>query len=120
MSNLILFDLENPGTPRESRALPGNTVEGAPTYKSWEMDNIGNGHIRSGIWEATPGAHRSVKGSSWEFCTLLSGEMEMVEDGKMPRRLMAGDTFIMRPGFTGTWRTIKTVRKLWVTIDPAT
>lgn len=41
----------------------------------------------------------------------------MTEDGQAPRRLAAGDTFIMRPGFTGTWRTIETVRKLWVIVS---
>lgn len=112
MSNIILFDLHNPGIARESQALPERLVEGNPSYKTWEQDNVGNGRIRSGIWEATPGATRSIKGETWEYCTILSGVIELIEDDKEPRRLVAGDTFILRPGFTGTWRTIETVRKL--------
>lgn len=118
MSNMIVFDLENPGAARESKCLPERLVAGDPSYKSWEKDNLDNGRIRSGIWEATPGSHRSIKGDSWEYCTLLSGVMELIEDGKEPRRLTAGDTFVMRPGFVGTWRTIETVRKLWVIVSP--
>ncbi|MGO7961182.1 cupin domain-containing protein [Rhizobium leguminosarum] len=118
MSNMIVFDLQNPGIARESQALPERLVEGNPVYKTWEKDNVGNGRIRSGIWEATPGATRSIKGETWEYCTILSGVIELVEDDKVPRRLVAGDTFILRPGFTGTWRTIETVRKLWVIVSP--
>ena len=28
----------------------------------------------------------------------------------------AGDSFVMKPGFTGVWRTIETVRKIYVTV----
>ena len=118
MSNLIVFDLANPGTPKESKALPERLVEGDPSYRTWEQDIVDGGRIRSGIWEATPGATRSIKGETWEYCTILSGVMELIEDGREPRRFTAGDTFVMRPGFTGTWRTIETVRKLWVIVSP--
>jgi uncharacterized cupin superfamily protein len=84
MSNLIVFDLENLGAPRESKALPDRLVEGDSSYKTWEKDNVDGGRIRSGIWEATPGATRSIKGATWEYCTILSGVMELTEDGKTP------------------------------------
>jgi uncharacterized cupin superfamily protein len=28
----------------------------------------------------------------------------------------AGDHFIMKPGYKGTWRTLETVRKIWVVV----
>jgi uncharacterized cupin superfamily protein len=55
MSNMIVFDLKNPGIARGSQALSERLVEGNPSYKTWEKDNVGNGRIRSGIWQATPG-----------------------------------------------------------------
>ncbi|PRD40810.1 cupin [Phyllobacterium phragmitis] len=100
MSNLIVFNLENPGTPKESMALPERLVDGKPSYKTWERDNVDNGRIRSGIWEATPGATRSITGGTREYCTILSGLLELTEDDKEPRRFVAGDTFTMRPGST--------------------
>ncbi|EJB07150.1 putative enzyme of the cupin superfamily [Rhizobium leguminosarum bv. trifolii WSM597] len=118
MSRLIAFDLANLGTPHESKAPPERLVEGDPSYKTWEQDNVDKSRIRSGIWEATPGATRSIKGETWEYCTILSGVVELIEDGQQPRRFVAGDTFTMRPGFVGTWRTIETVRKLWVIVSP--
>ncbi|MET3616179.1 putative cupin superfamily protein [Rhizobium aquaticum] len=117
MSNMIVFNLESLGVPHASKCPPERLVEVDPSYKSWEQDNVNDGSIRCGIWEATPGSHRSVRGESWEHCTPLSGVMDLIEDGKEPRRLKAGDTFVMRPGFVGTWRSIKTVRKLWVIVS---
>lgn len=118
MTGLVVFDLENPGTPKESKALPERLAEGDPSYRTWEIDTVDNGRIRSGIWEATRGATRSIKGETWEYCKLLSGVIELTEDGQPPRQQTAGDTFVLRPGFTGTWRTIETVRKLWVIVSP--
>jgi uncharacterized cupin superfamily protein len=28
----------------------------------------------------------------------------------------AGDSFVMKPGFIGVWKTIETVRKIYVTV----
>ena len=117
MSQMIVFDLENLGTPELSQAAPDRLVEGNPSYKTWEQDVVDGGRIRSGVWEASPGATRSIKGETWEFCHVLSGVVELTEDGGETRRLTAGDTFIMRPGFVGTWHTIETVRKLWVIVS---
>ena len=29
----------------------------------------------------------------------------------------AGDSFVMKPGFVGVWKTIETVRKIYVTVS---
>lgn len=118
MSNLIVINPDQLGAARESKAMPSRLIEGDPSYKTWELDNLHEGRLKSGIWEATPGATRSIKGEIWEYCSILSGVVELIEDGKEPRRFVAGDHFIMRPGFTGVWRTIETVRKVWVVFDP--
>jgi uncharacterized cupin superfamily protein len=39
---------------------------------------------------------------------------EITEDGHAPITYRAGDCFIMKPGYVGTWRTLETVRKVWV------
>jgi uncharacterized cupin superfamily protein len=83
------------------------------------------GHLRSDRAHRVTGspcgqsstAYRSIKGNTWEFCSILSGVSELIEDGKAPVRIQAGDTFVMKPGFTGTWRVIETTRKLWVARD---
>ncbi|MBS7702104.1 DUF861 domain-containing protein [Chelatococcus asaccharovorans] len=47
---------------------------------------------------------------------MLEGAIEIAEDGKEPLASRAGDSFVMKPGFAGTWRTVKTVRKIDVIV----
>lgn len=117
MSNLIAFDLAAPGPARESKPMPDRLIAGDPSYRTWEIAAAGHKDIRTGIWEATPGVTRSIKGETWEYCTILSGVVVLTEDGGIPRRFSAGDTFVLRPGFVGTWQTLETVRKLWVAVS---
>lgn len=49
MSQMIVFDLENLGTPELSQAAPDRLVEGNPSYKTWEQDVVDGGRIRSGV-----------------------------------------------------------------------
>ncbi|MFC6950877.1 cupin domain-containing protein [Paraburkholderia dipogonis] len=63
------------------------------------------------------GAYRAIKGTTWELCVILSGVSEITEDGQPPVLVKAGDTFVMKPGFEGTWRVIDPTRKIWVTKD---
>ncbi len=117
MSSLTFFDLDNLPAPHEGRPLPERLVEGDPRFRTWDLACTEDGRVTAGIWEATPGAYRSIKGETWEFCSILSGVSELIEDGKPPRRISAGDSFVMHPGFEGVWRVIETTTKLWVSRD---
>jgi len=117
MSHIIPFTITAPGEPRLSHALPERLIDGNPQYKTWEMDSVDGDRIRAGLWEATPGTTLSIKGSTWEFCVILSGLVEITEDGGPSHRFQAGDSFTLRPGFVGQWKTIETVRKLWVIVS---
>jgi uncharacterized cupin superfamily protein len=117
MSHLTHFNLSDlgegvPGLPGADRA-----VDGHPTWNTWQIAETVDGNVTTGVWEVTPGAYRSIKGDSWEFCSILSGVSELIEDGQAPRRIQQGDTFVMQPGFTGVWRVLETTRKLWVTVE---
>ncbi|MGO8077509.1 cupin domain-containing protein, partial [Rhizobium leguminosarum] len=37
-------------------------------------------------------------------------------EGGEPVVYKAGDSFVMKPGFVGVWKTIETVRKIYVTV----
>ncbi|MBZ9709501.1 cupin domain-containing protein [Mesorhizobium sp. ESP7-2] len=117
MSNLTFFDQNNLPKPREGKPAPDRLIEGDPRFLTWDIAQTADGGIRSGMWEVTPGAYRSIKGTTFEFCYILSGVSELIEDGKEPRRVTAGDAFVMHPGFTGVWKVIETTRKLWVCRD---
>ncbi|SCX81331.1 cupin domain-containing protein [Microvirga guangxiensis] len=117
MSNLTFFKLDDLGEARDGEPLSGRLIDGNPRFKTWDIETSPDGRVSAGVWEASPGAYRSIKGNTWEFCSILSGVSELTEDGKPTVRLQAGDTFVMKPGFEGTWRVIETTRKLWVTQD---
>jgi uncharacterized cupin superfamily protein len=117
MSKLTFIDQNNLPEPRKGEPLADRRVEGDPRFLSWDIAQTADGAVKTGVWEATPGAYRSIKGETFEFCYILSGVSELVEDGRVPRRITAGDAFVMHPGFTGVWRVIETTRKLWVSRD---
>ncbi|AWI61553.1 cupin domain-containing protein [Sinorhizobium fredii] len=117
MSKLTFIDQNNLPTPRKGAPPPERLVDGLPQFLTWDIAATADGKMRAGVWEATPGAYRSIKGETFEFCVILSGVSELTEDGGEPRRISAGDAFVMHPGFVGTWRVTETTRKLWVARD---
>lgn len=117
MSLLTAIDIAPRFAPEESTASPERLISGDPTFKTWEQDESRDGSVSTGVWEATPGVTRSIKGETFEFCHILSGAVEIAEDGGETRTYRAGDSFVMKPGFTGIWRTIETVRKIYVTVS---
>ena len=103
-------------TPTHSHPLPERLIEGTPEFKTWAMDEARDGKIKSGVWQATPGLTHSIKGEVFEFCHILEGVVELTENGQPPVTYRAGDSFVMKPGYVGTWRTIETVRKIYITV----
>jgi uncharacterized cupin superfamily protein len=70
----------------------------------------------TGVFEATPGETPSIKGDTFEFCHILKGVIELTEKDKEPVVYRAGDSFVMKPGYVGVWKTIETMRKIYVTV----
>ncbi|MEK1931973.1 MAG: cupin domain-containing protein [Pararhizobium sp.] len=116
MSLLKTIDLNPSATPRESKPLPERLIAGDPSFRTWAQDVARGEMIHTGVWEATPGETRSIKGETFEFCHILSGVVEITPDGGEPVAYKAGDSFVMKPGFIGVWKTIETVRKIYVTV----
>lgn len=114
MALLIPIDTAPAFAPEESDALPERLIKGNPSFKTWTQDLSKAGAIQTGVWEATPGETRSIKGETFEFCHILSGVIEISENGGETHTFRAGDSFVMKPGFTGVWRTIEKVRKIYV------
>ena len=109
---LSFGDLEarsfEPGAPKPERLLRGD-----PRQRTWLLDESADGTMFSGVWESTPGAWRVVY-DEWEFCTILSGVSVVTPDGSAALQLRAGDSFVIRPGFTGVWDVVDTTRKSFV------
>lgn len=102
--------------PKESGPATDRLVSGTPAFKTWLQDSSRGGSVETGIWEATPGEHRSVKGDGFEFCHILQGIVELRDETGKSTIYRAGDSLVMKPGFNGVWHTVETVRKVYVTV----
>lgn len=96
-----------------------DVLEGSPQFKVVTVDKQ-NG-VKSGFWESTKGKWRFANGKDhWEYCRIVEGVSVITEDGGRPRRFEAGQSFVLHPGFSGTWEVIEPTRKEYVivTIKP--
>ena len=116
MSLLKTIETNPTFAPRKSAPLPERLISGNPSFKTWAQDVARGEMIHTGVWEATPGETRSIKGETFEFCHILSGVVELTQEGGEPVIYKTGDSFVMKPGFVGVWKTIETVRKVYVTV----
>ncbi|WP_456740054.1 MULTISPECIES: cupin domain-containing protein [unclassified Bradyrhizobium] len=64
---------------------PGRLVSDDPSYKTWEQDSCRGDSVKAGVWEASPGENRSIEGETFESCHIVSGVVELTEEGKKPR-----------------------------------
>ncbi|MBB4274848.1 cupin domain-containing protein [Rhizobium mongolense] len=116
MSLLKTIDPNPSFEPKQRAAEPDRLIAGSPAFKTWLQDTAKAGKVNTGVFEATPGETHSIKGETFEFCHLVHGVIELTEKGKEPVIYRAGDSFVMKPGYIGVWKTIETVRKIFVTV----
>lgn len=99
-----------------SRPSADLLVSGDPQFCGWPFLNEGG--ISSGIWSATPGAHKMSRGEfTKEYFYILEGEVEITESGENPKIYKAGDLVVVEPNFRGIWRTLKPIKKHYFSID---
>lgn len=115
MSDLKHMNIHTLGPGEQDGPAPDRLIEGAPQFTTWSLLDEG---ISTGIWAATEGHHRVIRGQDIiESFLILEGEIELFEDGEpAPRRFGPGDLVVFQPGFTGSWRTLKPVRKVYCTV----
>ena len=100
------------GTPTTDRPAPGKLLCGDPVFTTWNVEDRDG--LYCGIWESTPGKWR-IAYDEWEYCRILSGRSVITDEATgEAHTLTAGGSFILRPGFSGTWEVIETTRKDYV------
>lgn len=98
--------------PEDGAPPADRIVKGAPQHRTWNV--VEDGELFAGVWESTPGAWR-ISYDEWEYCSILFGVSILHEDGAdTPHVLREGDSFVLRPGFTGIWEVVETTRKHYV------
>ena len=111
MAAALRFDLSSI-KPEEGAPAPDRLISGNPTFRTWNVEEA-EGGIYAGLWESTPGKWL-VSYDEWEFCHILAGVSVISEDGGETRTVSTGDSFVLKPGFKGTWEVLETTRKEYV------
>lgn len=115
MSKLKSMNINRLGQGEPGAPAPERLMEGQPAFTTWPLSDAG---LDTGVWAATPGQHRMIRGQDViEAFLILEGDIELLEDGDpAPKRFGAGDLVVIQPGFTGSWRTLTPVRKVYCTV----
>lgn len=98
--------------PEIGEPAPGRLLSGTPRFRTWNVEEAAGG-LYVGVWESTPGKWR-IEYDEWEFCHILSGVSMIREDDGEATLVRAGDSFVIRPGFRGSWEVLETTRKEYV------
>ncbi|MCE8553355.1 cupin domain-containing protein [Ruegeria pomeroyi] len=99
------------GEGETERPAPEKVLSGDPVFTTWNLEERDG--LYCGIWRATPGKWR-ISYDEWEYCRILSGHSILTDAEGTEITLRAGDSFILRPGFSGTWEVIETTTKDYV------
>ena len=111
MPSDLVFPVAPSVEPEISRPDPHKVLVGNPVHTAWNIEERDG--LYCGIWQSTPGKWR-IAYDEWEYCRILDGVSVIAGDDGSSMTVKAGDSFIIRPGFTGTWEVLETTRKDYV------
>lgn len=111
MTNTNLLPVSPSVEPEVSRPDAEKVLAGDPVHTTWNLEERDS--LYCGIWQSTPGKWL-ISYDEWEYCHILEGVSVISEDGGTSVTVKSGDSFILRPGFKGTWEVIATTRKDYV------
>ncbi|MBI1170248.1 DUF861 domain-containing protein [bacterium] len=97
--------------PEVSRPAPEKVIAGDPVHTTWNVE--ARGALYAGLWHSTPGCWR-IQYDEWEYVHILEGVSVLTDAEGHETRLAAGDSFLIRPGFAGTWRVVEPTLKDYV------
>jgi hypothetical protein len=97
--------------PETSRPAPEKVLAGDPVHTTWNAED--DAGLYCGIWQSTPGKWR-ISYEEWEYCRILEGRSVITAKDGTRLTVGPGDSFVIRPGFEGTWEVLETTRKDYV------
>ena len=97
--------------PEVERPDPAKVVSGDPVHTTWNLEEVDG--LYCGMWQSTPGIWR-VSYAEWEYVHILQGHSILTGADGSVTHLRAGDSWIIRPGFEGTWEVVETTLKDYV------
>lgn len=97
--------------PEVTRPDPAKVLSGDPVHSTWSLEETEG--LYCGLWQSTPGKWRT-RYSEWEYVYIHSGHSILTDANGVAIHLRAGDSYIIRPGFEGTWEVLETTLKDYV------
>lgn len=98
-------------TPEVTRLAAEKLLAGDPVHSTWLLEDADG--LYCGLWQSTPGTWRTSY-SEWEYVYIHSGHSILTDLNGNATDLRAGDSYIIRPGFVGTWQVVETTLKDFV------
>lgn len=100
--------------PEVRRPDPSLVLAGDPVHTTWNIEERGG--LYSGVWQSTPGRWK-VSYSEWEYVYIHEGHSILTDTHGNATHLRAGDSWIIRPGYEGTWEVLETTLKDYVILS---
>jgi uncharacterized protein len=103
----------NDVTPEVTHPDPSRIISGTPIHTTWNVEERGN--IFAGLWHSTPGKWR-IAYDEWEYFRILEGISVITDAAGQATTLRAGDSWVIRPGFSGSWEVLDATLKDYVIV----
>lgn len=93
------------------RPDPEKVLAGDPVHTTWNLEDRDG--LYCGLWQSTPGKWK-IHYAEWEYVHILEGISVLTDTVGRVTTLRAGDSFVIRPGYEGTWEVVETTVKDYV------
>lgn len=97
--------------PEVTRPDPARVIAGDPVHSTWNIQ--ASDGLYCGLWQSTPGKW-TINYTEWEYVHIHAGHSILTDSAGLQTHLRAGDSFIIRPGYRGTWEVVETTLKDYV------
>lgn len=127
LASIVMTHVDSPGiiefgkAPAEtsvSRPPAERVLEGSPEHIARNYFSDTTGQLFAGTWESTPGRWR-VSYSENEFCHITRGRVRIEDEAGRSWEFKAGDSFVIPSGFSGAWKVLEPLSKLYVIFESA-
>lgn len=96
-------------------SFPDAILSGDPQEAAHVFTDLSLSQATLGVWESEAGVIRFDPYPFDELCIIVEGEVALVpEDTGAAETFRAGDVFLIRESFRGTWHMPRKVRKFYV------
>jgi hypothetical protein len=110
----VRIDADGPdgrGLPRTVHDPSDTPVQGAQRPHAYTAYMDPSGVFTVGVWACDPGTLHIEDLSIDEACYLIEGEVVITDRYGNSERFVAGEAFLLRRGFVGTWHMPVPIRK---------